>query len=194
MSTDAKSPAAFANPAVVGLAGFGMTTMVLQFHNLGWCGIAPVLWLGLVFGGSAQLIAGLMEFKKNNNFGFCAFTAYGAFWIATCLLLIFGKGATEGSLFYFTAQDLGTYLAVWGFFTLIMLIAARKHSVLLTLIFLTLTLGFFGLAIADFTGEHLIKQIAAYDLIACALFAWYGMAQAVFAEAGIKLPVGECKK
>ena len=46
------------NPAVVGLAGFGMTTLILQFHNLGWVGIGPVLWLGLLFGGGAQLIAG----------------------------------------------------------------------------------------------------------------------------------------
>ncbi len=178
------------NPAVVGLAGFGMTTMVLQFHNLGWCGIAPVIWLGLVFGGSAQLIAGLMEFKKGNNFGFCAFTAYGAFWIATCLMLIFGKGAVEGSLFNFSAHDLGLYLAVWGVFTLIMFIASTKHNVLLALIFLTLTLGFFGLAAKDFTGIAIIGKIAAYDLIVCALLAWYGMAAAVYAEAGIKLPVG----
>jgi succinate-acetate transporter protein len=60
------------NPAVVGLGGFGMTTLILQFHNLGWVAISPVLWLGLCFGGTAQLIAGLLEFRTGNNFGFCA--------------------------------------------------------------------------------------------------------------------------
>ena len=66
------------NPAVVGLAGFGMTTLILQFHNLGLVGIGPVLWIGLLFGGTAQLIAGMLEFKTGNNFGFCAFSGYGA--------------------------------------------------------------------------------------------------------------------
>ena len=76
------------NPAVVGVAGFGLTTMVLQFHNIGWIGIGPVIWLGLIFGGLAQMIAGLQEMKTGNNFGYCAFTAYGCFWIALALLLI----------------------------------------------------------------------------------------------------------
>ena len=74
------------NPAVVGLGGFGLTTMVLQFHNVGWMGIGPVIWLGLIFGGLAQMIAGLQEMKTGNNFGYCAFTAYGCFWIALALL------------------------------------------------------------------------------------------------------------
>lgn len=60
------------NPAVVGLAGFGLTTMMLQFHNVGWMGIGPVIWLGLIFGGFAQMVAGLQEMKSGNNFGYCA--------------------------------------------------------------------------------------------------------------------------
>ena len=70
------------NPAVVGLAGFGLTTMILQIHNLGFCGIGPVLALAFVFGGAAQLIAGYQEFKVGNNFGYSAFCSYGAFWIS----------------------------------------------------------------------------------------------------------------
>ena len=81
------------NPAVVGLGGFGMTTLILQCHNLGWCGIGPVLWIGLVFGGTAQLVAGMLEFRTGNNFGFCAFSGYGAFWIALCFYVIFGHNA-----------------------------------------------------------------------------------------------------
>ena len=65
------------NPAVVGLAGFGLTTMILQFHNVGWCGVGPIVALGLVFGGMAQMIAGFQEFKCGNNFGYSAFVSYG---------------------------------------------------------------------------------------------------------------------
>ena len=76
------------NPAVVGLAGFGMTTLILQFHNVGWCGAGPVVALGLIFGGIAQMIAGLQEMKTGNNFGYSAFTTYGCFWIALALILL----------------------------------------------------------------------------------------------------------
>jgi succinate-acetate transporter protein len=67
------------NPAVVGLGGFGMTTLLLQFHNLGWVAISPIIWLGFIFGGGAQLIAGMLEFRTGNNFGFCAFSGTSGF-------------------------------------------------------------------------------------------------------------------
>ena len=107
------------NPAVVGLGGFGMTTLILQCHNLGWCGIGPVLWIGLVFGGTAQLIAGILEFKTGNIFGFCAFSGYGAFWIALCFYIIFGKNTELVKMYPFlkvTAKDLGFFLLMWTFF------------------------------------------------------------------------------
>lgn len=177
------------NPAVVGLAGFGMTTMMLQFNNLGWCSLTPILWLGLIFGGTAQLIAGFMEFKKGNNFGLCAFSGYGAFWISLCLMLIFRK-ATSSPFFAFNDADLGWFLAVWGIFTFILFIASLKHHFTLSMIFLTLFLGFAGLTIKEFTHNSLIGTIAAWDLLACAALAWYNMAQIVCEEAGIKLPLG----
>ena len=133
------------NPAVVGLGGFGMTTLILQFHNLGWVGIGPVLWLGLVFGGSAQLVAGLLEFKTGNNFGFCAFSGYGAFWISLCFYLIFGTNAElikAYPVLKLTGPDLGWFLVVWTIFTGILFIASMKHHSTLALIFLTLLLGF----------------------------------------------------
>lgn len=182
------------NPAVVGLAGFGMTTFVLQCHNLGWCGIAPVLWLGLCFGGTAQLIAGLMEFKTGNNFGFCAFTGYGAFWISLCLMVIFGKNADLVKAYptlAFTATDFGFYLVAWTIFTFILFIASMKHHATLAFIFLTLLLGFIGLDIKEFTGSALAGNFAAYDLLMCAFSALYLMTVAVYAESGITLPVGE---
>ncbi|PLX96246.1 MAG: hypothetical protein C0621_02215 [Desulfuromonas sp.] len=181
------------NPAVVGLAGFGLTTIVLQCHNLGWCGIAPVIWLGLCFGGSAQLVAGLMEFKKANNFGFCAFTAYGAFWIALCLMIIFGKNAelvANYPVFAFSETDLGFFLLAWTLFTGIMFIASMKHNGTLAFIFLTLLLGFIGLDLKELTGNHLAGTFAAYDLLVCGASALYLMAVNVYAESGIRLPVG----
>jgi len=182
-----------ANPAVIGLGGFAMTTMILQFHNLGWVGIGPVLWLGLLYGGTAQLVAGLLEFKTGNNFGFSAFTAYGAFWIALCLYVIFGTNAelikTYPTL-KLTAHGLGMFLLVWTIYTGIMFLASLKHHTLLILIFLTLLLGFIGLDFKELAGNKAIGTLAAWDLIVCACLAWYGMAVGVLAEVGVKLPVG----
>ncbi len=76
------------NPAVVGLAGFGTTILLLQFHNLGWCGTGVVFCCALAFGGAAQLMAGLQEFRAGNNFGYSAFSSYGAFWIALALIFL----------------------------------------------------------------------------------------------------------
>jgi uncharacterized protein len=182
------------NPGVVGLAGFGMTTFVLQCHNLGLCSVAPVIWIGLVFGGTAQLIAGLMEFKKNNNFGFCAFTGYGAFWISLCLMLIFGKNAELAKAYpvlSFNEIDLGFYLIAWTIFTFILFIASMKHNTALALIFFTLLVGFIGLDLKELTGNAVAGTWAAYDLLACAFLALYLMAASVYAESGIKLPVGK---
>jgi hypothetical protein len=187
------SEAKMGNPAVVGLGGFGMTTLILQFHNLGWVGIGPVLWLGLCFGGSAQLIAGLLEFRTGNNFGFCAFSGYGAFWISLCFYLIFGTNAELVKAYpvlALTGPDLGWFLLVWTFFTFILFIASMRHHTVLALIFLTLVLGFIGLDLKELAGSAAIGTLAAWDLIVCALLAWYLMAHVVYAEAGIHLPVG----
>ena len=111
------------NPAVVGLAGFGMTTLVLQFHNVGWMSsIGPVVWLGLIFGGTAQLIAGLQEMKTGNNFGYCAFTSYGAFWIALCFMLLGNKY----DLFKAGTEDIGWFLVGWTLFTAILWIGSLR--------------------------------------------------------------------
>jgi succinate-acetate transporter protein len=181
------------NPAVVGLGGFGMTTLILQFHNLGWIAIGPVLWLGLVFGGTAQLVAGMLEFKTGNNFGFCAFSGYGCFWISLCFYVIFGTNAELVKAYPTLALDpigLGSFLLVWTFFTFILFIASLRHHTLLILIFLTLLLGFIGLDLKELAGAKAIGTLAAWDLIVCALLAWYGMAVSIYGEVGMKLPVG----
>src|SRR5579875_1293913 len=104
------------NPAVVGLAGFGMTTLVLQFHNVGWMSIGPVIWLGLIFGGLAQMIAGFQESKTGNNFGYCAFVGYGSFWLSLALLLI----GNHYNLYASSSIDIGWFLVGWTLFTAIL--------------------------------------------------------------------------
>ena len=134
-----------------------------------------------------------MEFKKGNNFGFCAFTAYGAFWISLCLMIIFGKNADlvkNYPTFAFTANDLGFFLLVWTLFTAILFIASMKHNGTLAFIFFTLLLGFIGLDIKELTGNPVAGEFAAYDLLICGFSALYLMAVAVYAESGIPLPVG----
>ena len=95
------------NPAVVGLAGFGGTTLLLQFHNFGLCGTGPVFWSAFFFGGLMQLIAGMLEFRTGNNFGFAAFSTYGAFWLALGGILLSS---------YYGFFDVGTFDV--GFFLL----------------------------------------------------------------------------
>lgn len=165
------------NPAVVGLAGFGLTTLVLQFHNLGWVGMGPVLALAIIFGGAAQMIAGFQEFKCNNNFGYSAFVSYGAFWIALGIMLMcnhFGIYKSNGT-------DIGWFLVAWTFYTFIMWYAAlRIHGAMATT-FTLLLIGFILLDLAHF-GYPQLTKVAAYELIVCAGAAWYMMAGAIYAQ------------
>ena len=177
MASQNASSAKLCNPAVVGLAGFGLTTLVLQLHNLGLVGLGPVVWLGLVFGGAAQLMAGLQEMKTGNNFGYCAFTSYGAFWIALCLMLLAGNYG----LFKASHTDVGWFLVAWTLFTVILWVGSlRIHGAMATT-FTLLLAGFVLLDLGHF-GFPVCNTIAAYVLIGCALMAWYMMARIILNE------------
>ncbi len=181
------------NPAVVGLAGFGLTTFTLQLFNLHVIGLAPVIWFGIVFGGSCQLIAGILEFRTGNNFGFAAFTGYGAFWISLALLLTLGSSPTIKAAFPVLAMgptDLGYFLVGWTVFTAVLFIGAMRHNGALSVVFLTLLVGFIGLDVAQLAGNAFVGTLAAYDLILCAASALYLMAATVYADCGIRLPIG----
>jgi succinate-acetate transporter protein len=175
------------NPAVVGLAGFGLTTLLLQIHNIGLVGIGPVLAMGLVFGGLAQFIAGFMEQKVGNNFGFSAFTAYGSFWIGlgTIWLLNF-YGVYPSS-----ASDVGWYLVAWALYTFILTIASFYVHKAMAITFVLLEIGFILLIIGHF-GFPKMNVVAGYELIFCALSAWYMMAAIIINDLAGKvvLPVG----
>ncbi len=176
------------NPAVVGLAGFGLTTLMLQFHNLHLAGTGPVVALGLIFGGLAQMIAGLQEQKSGNNFGYSAFTSYGAFWIALSLIFL----GNRYQVFETTATDLGWFLIAWTLYTVIMFAGAVRIHGAMAFTFFTLLLGFIGLDIGHF-GFPVFNTIAAVILIFCALSAWYMMAGIILADVYGKnvLPMGK---
>ena len=165
------------NPAVVGLAGFGLTTLILQFHNVGWAGVGPVVWLALVFGGGAQLIAGLQEMKTGNNFGYSAFTAYGAFWIALGLLFL----GNNFGVFTASTTDIGWFLVAFTLYTVIMWIGSMRTNGALAFTFTLLLAGFILLDLAHF-GFPQLTVIAGYELMVCALGAWYVMAHIIFQD------------
>ena len=176
------------NPAVVGLAGFGLTTLILQIHNLGFCGIGPVLALAFAFGGGAQLIAGFQEFKCGNNFGYSAFVSYGAFWIALGIIFLlnhFGIYKSSGT-------DVGWFLVAWTFYTAILWVAAMRIHGAMAVTFTLLLIGFILLDLAHF-GYPALTKVAGYELMACAAAAWYMMAHAIFLQVFGKdiLPVGK---
>lgn len=159
------------NPAVVGLAGFGLTTLLLQVHNLGYCGLGPVLAMGVIFGGLAQMIAGFMEQKMGNNFGFAAFTSYGAFWIGLSIIWMLNNAGIYSS----TGHDVGFFLIAWTLLTMIFWVASFFIHAAMATTFTTLVIGFILLDIGHF-GYPVLNKVAAYVLIVCALCAWYMMA------------------
>jgi hypothetical protein len=175
------------NPAVVGLAGFGLTTLILQFHNVSWCQVGPVLAMGLIFGGLAQMIAGFQEHKMGNNFGFSAFVSYGAFWIGLGIIWLLN----HYGIYKATATDVGWYLISWTLYTAIMWIAAMRIHGAMAVTFTLLLIGFILLDLGHF-GFPIMNKVAGFELMACALSAWYIMAHIIYADVFGRniLPVG----
>lgn len=165
------------NPAVVGLAGFGLTTLLLQFHNLELLGLGPVLAMGFIFGGLAQMIAGFMEQKTGNNFGFAAFSSYGAFWIGLGIIWILN----HFNIYSSNGTDVGYYLVAWTLLTLIFWVGSLFIHAAMAITFTSLLIGFVLLDLAHFGFPELTK-VAAFVLIFCALAAWYMMAATIINE------------
>jgi len=181
-----------ANPAPLGLMGFGMTTVLLNLHNAGLYTLGTmILSMGIFYGGIAQIIAGIMEYKKGNTFGTTAFTSYGLFWLTLVFLNILpntGLWNVPPELF-----ALGSYLLMWGLFTLFMFFGTLKRNRALQVVFLSLAILFFLLAIGDFTGISLIKIIAGYEGIFCGSSAIYlAIAEIINESYGRNiLPIGD---
>ena len=183
-----------ANPAPLGLLGFGMTTVLLNLHNAGYFDLnTMILAMGIFYGGIAQIIAGIMEWKKNNTFGTTAFTSYGLFWLTLVALLVLPKMGLGTAA---SKTAMAAYLFMWGLFTLVMFIGTLKLNRALQLVFGSLTLLFFLLALGDATGNASITTIAGFEGIICGLSAIYtGLAQVLNEVYGkIVAPIGPVKK
>lgn len=170
--------------------GFGMTTVLLNIHNAGFFPLGSmILAMGLCYGGIAQVIAGILEFKKGNTFGLTAFTSYGFFWISLVVLILLPKmGLAEPPPHAF----MGCYLTMWGIFTAFMFIGTLRGNRALQFVFASLTVLFALLAISDFTGSELIGTIAGFEGIICGLSAIYlAMAEVINEQYGrTVLPIG----
>ena len=132
-----------ANPAPLGLLGFGMTTVLLNFVHNARLGPADamILGMGIAYGGLAQVIAGILEYNKGNTFGMVAFTSYGLFWWSFVLLNILPVGGVPSH------ESLMAYFFMWGLFTLIMFFGTLKTNRALQTVFMTLAILFFLLGI-----------------------------------------------
>lgn len=180
-----------ANPAPLGLMGFGMTTVLLNIHNAGFFPIgAMILAMGFFYGGIAQIITGILEYRRGNTFAVTAFISYGLFWMTLVALIVAPKtGLVQAT----PPAFMGWYLFMWGLFTFFMFIATLKANRALQSIFLSLTVLFALLAVRDWTGSALIGAIAGFEGIVCGAIAIYlAMAEVINEKFGrTVLPIGE---
>jgi len=169
------APAGVADPAPLGLAGFAMTTFILSFLNANLikepAGVSVVLGLALFYGGIAQLLAGMWEFKRGNTFGATAFASFGAFWLSYWALVklpVLVKGDIHAAV--------GLYLLSWCIFTAYMTLAALRTNLPVLLVFVLLTLTFLFLAIGEFmndTPPDTMTRVGGWFGIFTAVVAWY---------------------
>ena len=177
------SNSGIANPAPLGLCGFALTTFVLSAANAKlFDGAGIVIGLALFYGGLAQLLAGMWEFRTGNTFGATAFTSYGAFWMAVAAMLQFNLIPGHPAM--------GVFLLGWTIFTGMLLIATMKTNVGLIALFAALFVTFLLLTLGEFgkgTGV-----LGGWVGIVTAIIAWYNALAGLLAagKSGIKLPVG----
>ncbi|MEZ4601106.1 MAG: acetate uptake transporter [Syntrophotaleaceae bacterium] len=164
------------NPAPLGLLGFGLTTILVNLHIAGlFPNDSMILAMGIFYGGFAQILAGIMEWRKNNTFAATVFTSYGLFWLSFIGLMVFpqlGLGAPPG------IPSLVAYLVLWGTFTLVMFVGTFRLNRALQITFALAVILFFGLAVGDALGSSLIRSAIGFVGILCGLCAAYtGVAQ-----------------
>jgi succinate-acetate transporter protein len=185
-----------ANPAPLGLLGFGMTTVLLNLHNAGFFPLhSMILAMGLFYGGLAQIIAGSMEFKKGNTFGMVAFSSYGFFWWSLVALVLLP--IVFPSLQIVGADDqsaMAAYFFMWGLFTFVMFFGTLKSSRALQFVFMSLAILFFMLTASKLSGNADLLQVTGYEGVICGLSAVYlGLAEVINEAYGKVLPIGQIK-
>ena len=194
MSTVDERPAVaatsgIADPGPLGLAAFALTTFLLSASNAGWVRGAGDEWLAyaLVYGGLAQLLAAMWEFRNGNVFGATAFGSYGPFWLGLYFYVKDVAGLKND-----VPNDLGWILLAFAIFTLYMLIASTQTNTALFVVFLLLEVAFIVLFIANFAASSGLTKLGGYIGILTALAAWYTSAAALMGGmgGGLRLPVG----
>jgi uncharacterized protein len=191
--------AKLANPGPLGLLGFGLTTVLLNLHNAGFFGLnSMILAMGLAYGGLAQVIVGIMEFRRGNTFGTTAFTSYGLFWLSLVALIVLPGMPLFGSQAAANANAMGAYFLMWGIFSLAMFIGTLKSNRTLQVVFALVTALFLMLAIREFTGNPTLfggvtfNTITGIEGVICGFSAIYLAVAEVLNEAHQKtmLPIG----
>jgi succinate-acetate transporter protein len=164
-----------ANPAPLGLLGFGMTTVLLNIHNAGIYPLGSmILAMGLVYGGLAQVIAGIMEFKKGNTFGTLAFTSYGLFWWSLVILLLLPNLTLLSPAALIPDETaMAAYFFMWGMFTLLMFFGTLKTNRAIQFVFASLAVLLFLLAAVRLTGNADLLIITGIEGIICGASAIY---------------------
>jgi succinate-acetate transporter protein len=189
-----------ANPAPLGLLGFGLTTVLLNLHNAGLFGLdTMILAMGIAYGGLAQVIVGIMEFKKGNTFGTVAFTSYGLFWWSLVLLLVLPKLGFLTGFNPPTETAMAAYFFMWGLFTFAMFFGTIKANRALQFVFMSLAVLFFMLVIREVTGNPVLfgdvtfNTITGIEGVICGFSAVYLAIAEVLNDAHHKtvLPIGQ---
>jgi succinate-acetate transporter protein len=169
---------ATANPAPLGLAAFALTTFVLSMFNAGLlsAGGEPIVFgLALAYGGLAQLLAGMWEFRTGNTFGATAFTSFGAFWLSFWAFVEFFEKSVPAAD---AGHAVGLYLIAWGIFTTYMFVASLRTTMAVAIVFALLAVTFIVLGIGNAGGHSGIIKAGGWIGLATAVAAWY----ASFAE------------
>jgi succinate-acetate transporter protein len=183
-----------ANPAPLGLLGFGMTTVLLNMHNAGLYPLGSmILAMGLVYGGLAQVIAGVMEFKKGNTFGTLAFSSYGLFWWSLVFLLLLPNFTLLSPAVTAPGDTaMAAYFFMWGMFTLLMFFGTLKANRAIQFVFGSLFVLFFLLMAVRLTGNADLLMITGIEGIICGASAIYTGIAEVLNEAHNKTVLPLC--
>lgn len=181
-----------ANPGPIGLLGFGMTTILLNLHNAGFFPLsAAIIASGIFYGGIAQIIAGILEYRRGNMFGMVAFVSYGFFW--HCLVAIWLLPATGiPALAAPSPANMACFLGLWGIFSGFMFFGTLGGHKMLQFVFGSLTILFALLVLKFALGSETIEHIAGYVGIVCGASAFYlGVAEVLNEKYGrTVLPIG----
>lgn len=187
-----------ANPAPLGLLGFGLTTVLLNLHNAGLFGLnSMILAMGLAYGGLAQIIVGIMEYRKGNTFGTTAFTSYGLFWWSLVALIVLPNisflGSAFGASLVADNSAMAAYFFMWGLFTFAMFFGTLKTNRGLQFVFMSLAILFFMLTTRELLGNPAwFNTITGIEGVICGASAVYLALAEILNEAHGKIILPIC--